>query len=100
MLAFHDDNEAMVQVMNTGNNPTMRHIGRVHGVSIAFMHQEFMKAYTALGYIKTAKMAADIHTKAYSDKRASEWVNVRTNINVLSPPQFKEVIGRPGGGVP
>ena len=43
-------------------------------------------------------MAADIHTKAYPDKRAGEWEVVRTNVNVLKPSQFKSVIGRPGNG--
>ena len=77
LLAFHDDNQAMVQVMNSGSNPVMRHIGRVHDVSVEFMHQEFAKPYTALGYIDTKKMAADIHTKAYPDSRQGEWETVR-----------------------
>ena len=38
-LTFHDDNEAMIEVRRTGDNPTMRHIGRAHGVSVAFMYQ-------------------------------------------------------------
>ena len=34
-LVFHADNESMIAVCNTGKNPTMRHIGRTHGISIA-----------------------------------------------------------------
>ena len=33
-LCFNGDNSAMIQVCLTGRNPTMRHLGRTHGISI------------------------------------------------------------------
>ena len=37
-LYMHDDNTAMIQVCRTGRNPTMRTLGRVHGISTNAMH--------------------------------------------------------------
>ena len=34
-LRFREDNQAMIRVCETGKNPTIRHIGRTHAVSIA-----------------------------------------------------------------
>ena len=36
---FHGDNTAMIRVVQTNRNPTMKQLGRVHGVSIAFLHE-------------------------------------------------------------
>mgnify|MGYP002809758887 CR=1 FL=1 len=41
-LVFHEDNQAMIRVCLTGRNPTMRHIGRTHRVSVAWMYGEFL----------------------------------------------------------
>ncbi len=30
----------MFQVLKTGRNPTMRHLGRTHGISIGFLHDQ------------------------------------------------------------
>ena len=40
-LVFHDDNQAMIRVVETGRNPTMRYISRTHGVSVAWLHERF-----------------------------------------------------------
>ena len=37
-ITFHEDNQAMIKVMESGRNPTMRHVGRTHRVSIAWLH--------------------------------------------------------------
>lgn len=36
---FHEDNQAMVLVVLSGRNPTMRHLGRVHRVSVQRLHE-------------------------------------------------------------
>ena len=36
-LLFHDDNQGMIGVVRSGRNPTMRHLERTHGISIASM---------------------------------------------------------------
>ena len=47
-LVFHAVNESMISVCNTGKNPTMRHIGRTHGISIAWLNQETSRDYCML----------------------------------------------------
>ena len=36
---FHEDNTAMIQVIKTGRNPTMKHLHRVHRICVASMHE-------------------------------------------------------------
>ena len=83
--------------MSDWQKPTMRHIGKVHGISIALLHQETWKPYMRLGPTHTDLMAADIHTKFYPEKAAAAWEKVRTLINVLSGDQ-KALLGGPGRG--
>ena len=80
-IVFHDDNQAMIAVIRSGKNPTMRHIERSHGISITWMHEMFLLSYIILIYEITSKMAADIHTKAFRDPMA--WKRACMLINVL-----------------
>ena len=69
---FHEDNQAMIRVCETGKNPTMRHLGRTHGVSVAWMHEQLsIHPFTDLIYTESHEMAADIYTKAFTD--ADRW---------------------------
>ena len=36
---FHEDNQAMILVVMSGRNPTMRHLGRVNRVSVSWLHE-------------------------------------------------------------
>ena len=78
-LLFHDDNQGMIGVVRSGRNPTMRHLERTHGISIASMHEHFQKDHFVLIYEITAKMAADIHTKGFKNpmawKKACNYAN-------------------------
>ena len=62
VLCIHGDNEVMIQVCRSGRNPTMRHMGRTHGISCTWLHDETSKPTIDLRYIVTADMAADIFT--------------------------------------
>ena len=42
-LHMHGDNEAILQVCRTGRNPTMRHLGRTHGISITWFKIQALK---------------------------------------------------------
>ena len=53
VLYMHDDNAAAISVIRTGRNPTMRTLGRVHGVSISAMHERLYGDDFKLGYIPT-----------------------------------------------
>ena len=37
-IVFHDDNQGMIAIIRSGQNPTMRHLERTHGISIQWMH--------------------------------------------------------------
>ena len=69
---FHADNQAMIRVIQAGKNPTMRHLGRVHRISIRWLRERLgcpeTKDNVELRREDTARIAADIYTKAFNDK--------------------------------
>ena len=66
---FHEDNEAMIQVIRTGRNPTMKQLGRVHRGALRVLHERIGNVDTRdtvdLIHTASADMAADIYTKAF-----------------------------------
>ena len=88
---FHEDNQAMIMVVTSGRNPTMRHLGRVHRVSLQWLHERLGKHTqrdrTILYYENTDNMSADIYTKASID--ATKWSHALQLINILTPAQLK-----------
>ena len=88
---FHEDNTALIRVIRTGHNPTLRHLGRTHGVDIASMREKFYKLDKLdILYEKSSLMAADIFTKAYTS--AQKWHEVAALINVYGA-EFRKTIG-------
>ena len=73
----------MIGVVRSGRNPTMRHLERIHGISITSLHEHFSKDHFVLMYEITAKMAADIHTKGFTNSLA--WKKACMLINLLDP---------------
>ena len=62
-LLVHDDNQAMIRVVQTGKNPTMRYLGRTHRISRAWLHEVFQNPQHKLVYKESGNMCADIYTK-------------------------------------
>ena len=54
----------MIRICQTGRNPTMRYLSRTMGISIAWLYERFQDTNLELIYEESAKMAADIFTKA------------------------------------
>ena len=81
-IVFHDDNQGMIAIIRSGQNPTMRHLERTHGISIQWMHEIFQNDLIYLVYEITSKMCADIHTKAFKDHMT--WKRACMLINILS----------------
>jgi hypothetical protein len=98
VLQFHGDNTAMISVCKSGKNTTMRHLGRTHGISITWLHDETSKPSCNLSYIATKYMAADIFTKFYPGDKHVTWNAVRRLINVLDPEEQQSMIGFSGEG--
>ena len=90
----HEDNTATIQVVRTGRNPTMRYIGRTHGISIQFLHENLghksKGARFDLQYTLTTKMVADIHTKAFND--ALKWEHATGLCGVMDPNRLQQRI--------
>ena len=82
-FGFFYDNKAMISVVRSGKNPTMRHLERSHGVAVTWMHDMFERDYMYLAYEVTDRMAADIYTKAFSDSR--KWKHACVQIGLLEP---------------
>ena len=88
-ILFHEDNQAMINVVSTGRNPTMRYLRRTHRVSVSWLYERFKGDDINLVYEISAKMAADIYTKAFTD--GAKWDIVCNLINILDPKLLKDL---------
>ena len=82
VLKFHEDNQSMISVMTTGKNFSMRYATRTARLPIAWMHERFKAGVLELQYELSARMTADIYTKAFTDRdkwQVATWLisNVR-----------------------
>jgi len=82
----------MIKVVESGRNPTMRYIGRTHGVSVAWLHETFKGEDLALAYEITTRMCADIYTKAFTD--ADKWRLACWLINICDPQELQKLAKR------
>ena len=59
----------MMKVVETGRNPTMKHLGRAHRIPVAWLHERFSTHSDPVDmkYCESSYMAADIYTKAFTD---------------------------------
>ena len=80
----------MIRCVETGRNPTMRYLHRTHRVSVAWIHECFERDDMRLVYELTAKMCADIYTKAFTD--TTKWQAACWLINVVDPAQLKNYL--------
>ena len=85
----------------------MRYHLRTHWVSVAWLHERFSGKDFKLVYEESAKMCADIYTKAFTD--AQKWQAVCWLINIVDPAEIVHMLKQseegsadppPGGGVP
>jgi hypothetical protein len=63
---FAEDNTTAIQVMKTGESPTMRHLGRTHGISLKWIAEAVARNNIEVYHEQSDLMAADIFTKAYT----------------------------------
>ena len=80
----------MMPVVETGRNPTMRYIGRTHGVSIAWLHERFKDKHHLMTYGESSKQAGDIFTKPCID--AAKWESVCDLIGVCHSSRLHALI--------
>ena len=82
-LEVLEDNEAAIQILKTGRNPSLRHVSRVQGVSIASAHEIIQHPRRKLIYQWTGGQRADILTKIFKDKVG--WEAARANAGISRP---------------
>ena len=89
-LRFLEDNQAMLQCVKTGRNPTMRHLARTHRVSVGWIHERHMSGQFIFAHESGERMPPDIFTKMFADK--AKWITARLLINVVLPAEIEKVI--------
>merc|ERR1712240_748936 len=57
-LVVREDNNTALRVMETGKNPTMRHMNRTHGISIASLHEKWKAGSFLLEYVPSSLQTA------------------------------------------
>merc|ERR1712218_410661 len=70
-LLVHEDNQALIRVVQSGRNPTMRYRLHTHRCSVAWLHERFCGSDLKLVYEDTSRQCADIYTKSFTD--AAKW---------------------------
>ena len=67
-LVVAEDNQAMIRVVQTGRNPTMRYLGRTRRISVAWLHTLIQDPKHQLVYAESSSMCADIYSEGFSDR--------------------------------
>ncbi len=86
ITVFHEDNQTMIRVIETGRNPTMRHLGRTHYVQVRWLKERFKNRDIKLIYERSNRQQADIYTKGFDS--APRWEVASTNIAVVEKNEF------------
>jgi hypothetical protein len=86
-----EDNTATIQVIEKGWSPSMRHMKRVHAVSIARLNEVYcqdpMKQTFSLEYEKGSTLAADALTKPFV--KPKEWEEAIQKLGLYREADFK-----------
>ena len=89
-MRFLEDNQAMLQCVKTGRNPTMRHLPRTHRVSVGWLHERYRSGSFLFAHESGERMPPDIFTKMFSDKE--KWKTARHLINIVLPHEFNKIV--------
>ena len=81
-VEFYEDNQAAIQVIKSGKNPNMKHMGRTHKVCTMWLHENIQNDPTIrLIYSDSLEMCADIFTKDFNEKE--KWNQAIKLINIM-----------------
>ena len=85
-IIFEEDNAAAIRVIESGKNPTIRHLSRTHKVDLAWLHENFLSKQFIMRYCDTSRQSADIFTKAFPN--AQKWRHALQLIAHIRPDLF------------
>ena len=97
-MHIHGDNSAMISIIRSGRNPTMRQLCRTHGIILRWLHDEAINGRTSLTFISTELMRADIFTKFYPNSKLETWTHVCRLVNLHDSLYIIRHVGSPGQG--
>jgi len=66
----------------------MRHLSRVHGISIGLLHEQYDNKNMNMQYVSSSLMAADISTKTFHD--AVKWAQLCAQVQVFRSDQIEK----------
>jgi len=82
-FTWYEDNSAAVQIMKSGRNPTIRHLGRTSRVSHTFLTEVANGPFCNLVQCHTDLMCADVFTKPFLID--CKWTHARMLIGCFVP---------------
>jgi hypothetical protein len=92
MLHVKEDNEAMIKVLTTGRNPTMRYLSRTHGININWLHEVSNGPFVKLDYTRSEDQAADMFTKPF--EVGTKWSALIPLVNMATPTEVWNLVDR------
>jgi len=95
-----EDNEAGQRIIETGKNPSMKHIGRTHRVDLAWLHERYIHKNFLIRRCDTKDQAADIFAKSFPSSKVVAWNLGLKNIAHCDPSQANWKIKAPASKVP
>ena len=85
-MYLFEDNQATMKIIQTGKYPTLRHVRRMHGVSISWLHDAHVAEHFTLWDCATDYQSADIFTKHFTDIR--KWHKALDLIGIVHDKQL------------
>ena len=92
VIQFMEDNMAAIRIVQTGKNPSLRHLGRTHKVDLQWVHERLHDGQFSIEYCPSCDMAADIFTKHFTD--GDRWRSACWLIGHLVPAQAEGLAAR------
>jgi len=91
-MEVFEDNQAASRVVKTGKSQELRHVHRVHGVSIRALHEAWQEDDFALKDCHTMAQATDIFTKGFTSKAL--WNHVSQLIGMVDKDFVTDLLKR------
>ena len=89
-MNVYEDNQAAARIISTGKFPKLRHVKRMHGISISWLNEALARDIYKLHDCHTKCQCADIFTKHFTS--SCSWSHVMRLIGVVEDPELLKKI--------